>query len=148
MANTENYNSRAWYKTIVITSFYIRSYNSFAPSPRHALSFPLFVTDVIGSLVDDVMHIYAFSSARVLRALDIVLSYICVTIIKLSFPLSYSFPPVSIENYNVQYVNCSMGLWVHKAYDKHYLQTWWCKTCIFMGFLYNFPMPLHFVTMT
>ena len=26
--------ARAWCKTIVTTSFYIRSYNSFAPSPR------------------------------------------------------------------------------------------------------------------
>jgi len=29
--------SRAWCKTMVTTSFYIRSYNSFAPSPRYAL---------------------------------------------------------------------------------------------------------------
>jgi len=29
--------SRVWCKTIVTTSFYIRSYNSFAPSPRHAV---------------------------------------------------------------------------------------------------------------
>jgi len=29
--------SRAWCKTIVTTSFYIRSYNSFAPSPRNTL---------------------------------------------------------------------------------------------------------------
>ena len=29
--------SRAWCKTIVTTSFYIRSYNSFAPSPRYAV---------------------------------------------------------------------------------------------------------------
>ena len=29
-----NINSRAWCKTIVTTSFYIRSYNSFAPSPQ------------------------------------------------------------------------------------------------------------------
>jgi len=29
--------SRAWCKTIVTTSFYIRSYNNFAPSPRYAL---------------------------------------------------------------------------------------------------------------
>ena len=29
---------RAWCKTIVTISFYIRSYNSFAPSPRHVLS--------------------------------------------------------------------------------------------------------------
>jgi len=29
--------SRAWCKTIVTTSFYIRSYNSFAPSPRHTI---------------------------------------------------------------------------------------------------------------
>ena len=28
--------SRAWCKTIITTSFYIRSYNSFAPSPRFA----------------------------------------------------------------------------------------------------------------
>ena len=29
--------SRAWCKTIVTTSFYIRSYNSFAPSPRNII---------------------------------------------------------------------------------------------------------------
>jgi len=29
--------SRAWCKTIVTTSFYIRSYNSFAPSPLHTI---------------------------------------------------------------------------------------------------------------
>jgi len=29
--------SRAWCKTIVTTSFYIRSYNSFAPSPQYVL---------------------------------------------------------------------------------------------------------------
>jgi len=33
----EIYISRAWCKTIVTTSFYIRSYNSFAPSPRFAV---------------------------------------------------------------------------------------------------------------
>ena len=29
--------SRAWCKTIVTTTFYIRSYNSFAPSPRYVI---------------------------------------------------------------------------------------------------------------
>jgi len=31
----QNSKSRAWCKTIVTTSFYIRSYNSFAPIPVH-----------------------------------------------------------------------------------------------------------------
>jgi len=32
--STPQTQSRAWCKTIVTTSFYVRSYNSFAPSPR------------------------------------------------------------------------------------------------------------------
>jgi len=38
--------SRAWCKTIVTTSFYIRSYNSFAPSPRYVLSIYPFKNNV------------------------------------------------------------------------------------------------------
>jgi len=38
--------SRAWCKTIVTTSFYIRSYNSFAPSPQNTVRVQKYVMEL------------------------------------------------------------------------------------------------------
>jgi len=57
--------SRAWCKNNVTTSFYIRSYNSFAPNPRYAVLIswlrcdpwsPSVLWDVLSELFDSIAN--------------------------------------------------------------------------------------------